>query len=79
MNAILHVFATISDALINITATCTQWSVYILKVEVEMLGKSLSNLAVAAAAHPFCPCGVRTLREKIWPGQRDKEEMEKKE
>ena len=25
--------------------------------------------------HPFCPCEVRTLRKKIWPGQRDKEKM----
>ena len=40
MNVILHIFATTSDALINITVTCVQWSVYILKLEVQMLGKS---------------------------------------
>lgn len=27
-------------------------------------------------AHPLRPCGVRIQRKKIWPGQRDKEEME---
>lgn len=41
MNVILYILATVSDALINITVTRVQWSVYILKLEVQMLGKSL--------------------------------------